>query len=446
MRFLLILFLALASGIALTLLAENPGYILITRESWSLETSLTMFALGLLLAFIFTYVLIRLVKNLTSAPANLRRWQKTRNKDQAIKDTTQGLAAAINGDWANAEKLLGKSLANSPQAKLNLLASAWVAQQNNELQKRDDFLNSASNLDESSSDIDMASGHIQVILQRQAGQTEQALATARHLHQESPSNPAAIRSLISLLKETGQWQELSTTLTTTIKHRVLPEKELLALQVLAATRLLPTAKTFAELENSWKQLAKPTRKQTDVIASYSNSLLQLNKPQEAESVLRSALKEGWSDQLIEIYGQLQTNDPASQLKYAESWLTEHPTNSSLMLCMGKLAIQNQLWGMARSFLEICVQNGDNNDAYLQLAWLLESLGETEEASKLFKQGLEKCLNSGPKSFTVASTANIEIYEGEDIIPDAVSVESKENNDDKISTTQTPSLAYSNESK
>jgi HemY protein len=446
MRFLLILFLALASGIALTLLAENPGYILITRESWSLETSLSMFVLGLLLAFAFTYVLIRLVKNLTSAPANLRRWQKSRNRDQAIKDTTQGLAAAINGNWANAEKLLGKSLANSPQAKLNLLASAWVAQQNNELQKRDDFISSASNLDESSADIDMASGHIQVILQRQAGQTEQALAMARHLYQESPSNPAAIRSLISLLKETSQWQELNSTLTATSKHRVLSEKELLALQVLAAAELLASEKTAADLDNSWKKLAKSTRRQTDVIASYSNSLLHMDRAQEAESILRAALKEQWSDQLIEIYGQLQTNDPASQLKYAESWLTEHPTNSSLMLCMGRLAIQNKLWGMARSFLEICVQNGDNNDAYLQLAWLLESLGETEEALKVFKQGLEKTLNSDPKSFTVPSSANVEIYEGEDIIPDAVSIEKKDNSENKTSATQTPSLAYSNESK
>ena len=74
MRFLLILFLALAAGIALTLLAENPGYIIITREPWSLETSLTAFALGLGLAFILIYTLVRLLDHLINAPANLRHW------------------------------------------------------------------------------------------------------------------------------------------------------------------------------------------------------------------------------------------------------------------------------------------------------------------------------------------------------------------------------------
>jgi HemY protein len=334
---------------------------------------------------------------------------------------------------------------NNPQGEVNLLASAWVAQQDNELQKRDDFITAASNFDDSSSDdIDMAIGHIQLALQKQAGQTEQALATARHLNQESPANPAAIRSLITLLKETKQWQELLSTLATSSKHHILSEKELLTLQTLAATGLLTSADTVSDLEKYWKSLAKTTHKQTDVIVSYCLSLLRLDQHQEADIILRAALKEQWSDELIEIYGQLKTADPASQLKYAESWLAEYPTNSSLMLCMGRLAIQNKLWGMARSFLEICVQNEDNNEAYLELAWLLESLGEPEEAMKIYRSGLEKSLSSGPKTFRVPSSSNIEVYDGEDIIPDAVLVEKKENDNDKDA--QAPSLAYSNESK
>ncbi len=445
MRFLLILFLALASGIALTLLADNPGYILITREPWSLETSLTIFALGLVLAFALIYVFVRLLNNLVSAPANLRHWQMQRSKDQAIKDTKHGLAAAINGNWETAEKLLNKRMENNPQGEVNLLASAWVAQQDNELQKRDDFITAASNFDDSSSDdIDMAIGHIQVTLQKQAGQTEQALATARHLYQESPANPAAIRSLVTLLKETEQWHELLSILATSNKHHIFPEKELLGLQTLAASELLTSADTISDLEKYWKTLAKNTRKQTDVIASYSHSLLRFEQHQEAEAVLHTELKRQWSDELIEIYGQIKTDDPASHLKHAESWLAEHPTDSSQMLCMGRLAIQNKLWGMARSFLEIGVQNEDNNEVYLELAWLLESLDEPELALKTYRNGLEKCLGSGPKTFLVPASSSIEVYDGEDIIPDAVSVE--KNEQDKGQETQSPSLAYSNESK
>jgi HemY protein len=449
MRFLLILFLALATGIGLTLLAENPGYILITRDPWSLETSLTMFTLGLFLVFAAIYFSIRLVNNLLNAPANLRRWQKQRNKDQATKDTTHGLAAAINGNWANAEKLLNKNPGNSPQFEINLLVSAWLAQQNNDLQKRDDFIAAVSKYNESpDKDIKMATTQVQLNLFKQAGQTEQALASARHLHQETPSNPAAIRSLISLLKDTKQWQELLATLAATNKHHVLPEKELLSLQIFAATSFLLTADTSSDLEKYWKSLSKPTRKQSAVIACYCRNLLRLGQHNEAEEILRTALKEHWSEELIEIYGQLKTADPASPLKYAESWLSEHPTNSALMLCMGRLAIQNKVWGMARSFLEIAVQNGDKEEANLELAWLLESLDEPEAALKTYRSGLEKSLNSGPKGFTVPSTASVEVYDGEDIIPDAVSIEKKEspqgegNNKD----TQAPSLAYSNESK
>ena len=91
MRFLLLLFLALAAGIALTVFVDNPGYVLITREPWSVETSLTLFALGLFLAFISFYLLVRLLKNLFATPTKVRRWQVRRHRDHAIEDTLKGL-------------------------------------------------------------------------------------------------------------------------------------------------------------------------------------------------------------------------------------------------------------------------------------------------------------------------------------------------------------------
>ncbi|MGB5308295.1 MAG: heme biosynthesis HemY N-terminal domain-containing protein, partial [Arenicellales bacterium] len=159
MRFLLLLFLALAAGIALTIFVENPGYVLITREPWSVETSLTLFAIGLLLSFVIFYLFVRLLNNLFSTPEKVRRWQNRRHLDHAIEDTRKGLAEAINGNLTQAEKLLTRSLPDSPQAEINLLATAWIAQQKDEHQKRDDYIAQASNLESASTDTaEMAIG------------------------------------------------------------------------------------------------------------------------------------------------------------------------------------------------------------------------------------------------------------------------------------------------
>ncbi|MGB5280819.1 MAG: heme biosynthesis HemY N-terminal domain-containing protein [Arenicellales bacterium] len=443
MRFLLLLFLALAAGIALTIFVENPGYVLITREPWSVETSLTLFAIGLLLSFVIFYLFVRLLNNLFSTPEKVRRWQNRRHLDHAIEDTRKGLAEAINGNLTQAEKLLTRSLPDSPQAEINLLATAWIAQQKDEHQKRDDYIAQASNLESASTDTaEMAIGLTQCSLLQQAGQTEQALATARMLHEKSPANPAAIKNLVKLLLETEQWQELLPVLTQANRHHVLPENEQKILETQAASGLLTTSENITDLEKHWKSLSKKAHKETAIIASYCRRLKEFNRHQEAETLIRNTLKHQWSEELVGIYGQLKTANPGSQLKQAESWLTEHPTNTQLMLCMGRLAILNQLWGMARSFLEVAAQNGDSNDALLELAWLLESLNERDSALQYYKSGLENSLGNRQQGFSISANSRLDLKSN----GEATKAPGAAQNLEPEQETQPPSLAYSNESK
>ena len=445
MRFLLLLFLALAAGIALTIFVENPGYVLITREPWSVETSLTLFAIGLFLSFIILYLLVRLLINLFSTPEKVLLWQNRRHRDHAIEDTRKGLAETINGNWAQAEKLLMRSLQDSPQAEINLLAAAWIAQQKDEYNKRDGYITEASNLDSASTDIaEMAIGLTQCTLQQQAGQTEQALATARMLHEKSPANPTAIKSLIKLLAETKQWQDLLSVLTLASRHHVLPESEQKIMETQAAAGLLASSKDISDLEQNWKSLSKKMHQETAIIASYCRILKEFNKYQEAETLIRSTLKNQWSEELVEIYGQLKTTNPESQLKHAQSWLPAHPTDTGLMLCMARLAVQNQLWGMARSFLEVAVQNGDRDEAFLELARLLESLNETDAALQMYKRGLESNLGDHQQNYSVLAKSRLDLNKKTDelVTPRYDKIQEQ----DLEQESQTPSLAYSNESK
>ena len=435
MRFLIFIFLALSAGIGLTLLADKPGYVLISRQPWSIETSLMVFILGLLAIFVLFYFLLRMLDNLLAAPARLRRWQAQRNRDLAVDDTRTGITELLIGHWTQAEKLLTRRLQDSPQPEINLLAAAWIAQQSDNQSKRDDYINEANALNSSATDGSLtAIGLVQCQLQEQACDIDQALATARLLHQQTPANPAVIRSLLKLLNTAEQWQEMLPVLVAAKRHQVLAEDDLQALQSLAATSLLASSKDDAEVEYNWKLLSKKLRKQTDIIATYCRTLTGSGRHQEAETLIRNTLKREWSDELVEIYGLLKTDNPSAQLKKAESWLNDHPTETPLMLCMGRLAIKSQLWGMARSYLELAVQNRDSHEAALELGWLLESLGETDAAIHTYKTALENSLNSRTQDFKVPAQSQIEL--------ETVNQAEPETDFDQASH----SLAYSNESK
>jgi HemY protein len=178
MRFLIFIFLALSAGIGLTMLADNPGYVLISRQPWSFESSLMVFILGLLAIFVLFYLLLRLLDNLLSSPARLRRWQAQRNRNQATEDTRKGITEMIIGHLPQAEKFLTRRLADSPQPEINLLGAAWVAQQTSNQEKRDDYISEATTLAASAVDGSLtAVGLVQCQLQQQAEEIEQALGT-----------------------------------------------------------------------------------------------------------------------------------------------------------------------------------------------------------------------------------------------------------------------------
>ena len=121
--------------------------------------------------------------------------------------------------------------------------------------------------------------------------------------------------------------------------------------------------------------------------AYAEQLRQLGADGKAEEALRVAIKRGYDSHLIRLYGLLRGSDPARQLKFAEGWLKDHPGDASLLLTLGRLCLQNSLWGKARDYLESSLQVQRNPEACAELARLLAQLGDTERSNQLFQEGL-----------------------------------------------------------
>ena len=75
------------------------------------------------------------------------------------------------------------------------------------------------------------------------------------------------------------------------------------------------------------------------------------------------------------------------MQTAEGWLKTHPEDPSLLLTLGRLSLQNRLWGKARDYLEASLRLQRNPEACAELARLLAGLGENERSNALFQEGL-----------------------------------------------------------
>ena len=116
---------------------------------------------------------------------------------------------------------------------------------------------------------------------------------------------------------------------------------------------------------------------------------------EAEALLRAAINRNWSDELVELYGRAHSDNPSAQLETAESWLRSRPEDPALLLTVGRLSLQNELWGKARSYLESSLKRQPSAQTYRELGALMQRLGEDDKALDYYRGGLESLISEVP---------------------------------------------------
>ena len=73
---------------------------------------------------------------------------------------------------------------------------------------------------------------------------------------------------------------------------------------------------------------------------------------------------------------------------AESWLSGHPEDPQLLLCLGRLAAREKLWGKSRDYFESSYRADRSAEVCAELGRLLAALGESKVAAAYFREGLQ----------------------------------------------------------
>jgi HemY protein len=310
-RLFLMLLLTLLAAVGLVALIErDPGYILV---SWGLTTIETSLWVGLLLLLVFNvvfYYSLRLVRRLLASRGVFSNWLSLRAYSRQLADLEMQLAAGEYGD----------------------------------------------------------------LIARLAGQPESRL------------NAQELRLLARAYRAQGNWSEVIALLPRLKKRRVLDVGELAELVGQAYLGLLSSAEADL-LKQLWQSLPAVQRNEIVLIECYGRRLVESGDDIEAEKVLTKAIKKNWDGRLVAQYGRIRGRDPARRLKQAEAWLKSHPEDASLMLCLGRLSLRNDLWGKARDYFEGSHRLQASAETCAELARLLFSLGEREKSAQYYREGL-----------------------------------------------------------
>ncbi|MCY1276268.1 Protein HemY [compost metagenome] len=393
-RVLLVVLLlaALAAGLVWAFSA-HAGYVLIAFKGFRYESSLWAFLAVLAVLWLLVY-LIRLVLRLVFVSGGVvNPWSRRNRRRRARLASEQGLLDLAEGHWARALRHLKRAAEGDAQPLLYYLGAARAAQKLGEYEESDALLERALER-QPQAELAIALAHAE--LQRDRGQLTQALSTLQVMRERHPQHHQVLRQLQFVLQERGDWSVLLGMLPELRKYKALPEDELLTLERRAWRARLGDAGSeglnageaaLQPLSQAWQQLPAGLRHDPEMVAAYAEQLRRLGAQEEAEQVLRKALKQQYDSRLVALYGLLRGRDPARQLQTAEGWLQAHPQDAELLLALGRLSLQNQLWGKAREYFEGSLGLARSPQACAELARLLMQLGETTRSNQLFQEGL-----------------------------------------------------------
>ena len=392
-RLYVIVFLLIAAAACIGLaIAEDAGYVLIAYKSFRYESSVWATLALIVVLWLLIWGIKLLVELVTASTGLVNPWSRRNRRRRVQIAIEQGQMDLAEGRWASAQKHLARAAEAERQPLLFYLGAARAANELGHYEESDKLLERALQR-QPQAELAIALSHAQLQVDR--ADTDGALNTLQAMHERHPHNVQVLRQLQRLHQQRGDWTALIRLLPELRKDKVLPAKELAELESrawgqnlnLAAQRETEGEAALQSLQRAWQQLTSAQRQEPALVLAYAEQLRQLGAQGEAEEVLRGALKRSYDSHLVRLYGLLRGKDPVKQLQTAEGWLKAHPADPSLLLTLGRLCLQNSLWGKARDYLENSLKLQRNPEACAELARLLAQLGETDRSNQLFQEGL-----------------------------------------------------------
>lgn len=367
---------------------NNPGYVLIGFGHWSLETSLTVFSMALVIGFFMLYNFFRLLGVLLRMPGHFARHRKSIKFNRSQEALIAGLFDAAEGNWERAERILIKHASNSGAPLLHYLTAARAAQSRGALDKRDEYLKRAS---EQSAGTQMAVGLTQAELHLSEQQFEQALQTLSELHSIDSGHARVLKMMHQAYEHLGDWDGLSKILPSLRQNKILMEAEVKLLETQAFSRLLKQAAASNDrqaINACWQSIPDHVKALQGIGHIYFAAMISAGAGVDIEPILVARLVKQWDDTLLVLYGNIELKDSGKQLQTAEQWLVAYANDPVLLRVLGKLALRAAQMEKAEQYLIKSVGLDASVSAFQFLGEAQFARGDKDAACASFKRALE----------------------------------------------------------
>jgi HemY protein len=376
---------ALAVGLTVTA-HYNGGYVLVVLPTHRIELSANLAIILLLIAFAVFYALARTLLLALDMPFKARQFRRDQDRNRARRVFQDALKAYFEGRHGRSERAAKEALALGESPALSLAVAARAAHELRSFQARDDYLRAMEKVAPQEAYLREMTRAELLLDERRYHDALQALSRLQDKH------TATLRLELKAHQLAKNWDQVLALLPQMERRKVFEPAVLTQFKRYAQTENLKRkALDAVSLRDYWERLPSADRKDGRVAAAAAQCFIALGGCAEAHRIIEDSLTESWDSTLLPLYVECLPRDSRRHLERAEAWLKQHPGDPVLLLALGLLCVNQELWGKARSYLEASLAIEPSHTAYVQLGQLLDKIGKPQEASGVYRRGLELAL-------------------------------------------------------
>jgi len=369
----------------------NDGYVLLVLPPYRAEVSLNLFILALVALVLLLHVALRTLTLTFGLPRRAQEYRLRRQRERAGQVFQDAVRLLFEGRFGQAMKRAGEAYEAGTFRGVSALVAARAAQRMREPERQQEWMRRALAGDPRN---EAAALMLEAEMMNELRRFDEALAALGRLQGKQGRHIAALRLELRARQGAGDWEGVLKLARQLEKRDALPPE------------VAREIKTLAHLENIRRRRADAGRLQDylraipavehgrRLVLAGATALVEVDALPVAQNLIESALdgysEAGWQPELVALYGGLTGPGLTARIARAEEWLRQYPGEAALLLALGRMCMNQRLWGKAQSYIEASLATEETRDAHLALAELCDRLERGDEANRHFRAavGLE----------------------------------------------------------
>ena len=384
---LLILILIIFAGLFVgPLLQDQKGYVLIALNDWTIESSLVVMVMVILVFYALLQFLEWGLVNILTMWGRTRHWFGGRRQRIAQQKTLESVLQLASGQYIAAEMNSVKNVKFSDLPLLNYLTAANAAQRLGNTEKRDIYLAAASDLDADS----LALQSTRLRLQIESKAFDSALQWMQEQDSKTLNKIEIMRFTYLVYAHFEQWKFLQPLLPALLKQTVIDEQQCIELQNDCDSGLLTAAAKdgLNSLKNHYKGLDRKIRNNIDIFAKYAKLSIELNGFDEIEKELFKKLTKQVNKSLIVALSSVGEEESVRVSEQLIALSSRYPDNVDLMQVIAQLLIKSRHWPLAKEWLTKALEIKPSIVIFHKLALVQQELGEQSGALNSYQKAVQ----------------------------------------------------------